>query len=187
MSIKREQLIQTAERLFYRDGYRATGIDRVIAEAGVARMTLYRHFPSKDDLVCATLQRRSEAYLGAIDRALGKAARSPGATAAAVLAAHGRWLSTSGKRGCMFMKAIGEYAGHAPRITQTASEHKLELVHRISRHVDTPTAEGRRQFATRLVLVVEGATTLSQLVTATVAMDHARSLADAWLMPAAGH
>lgn len=45
--------MNTAAALFYRDGYRATGIDRVIAESGVAKATFYKHFPSKDDLIAA--------------------------------------------------------------------------------------------------------------------------------------
>lgn len=51
----RQRLLETADRLFYQDGVRAVGIDRVIAEAGVAKMTLYTHFPSKDDLILAAL------------------------------------------------------------------------------------------------------------------------------------
>ncbi|NQD93703.1 helix-turn-helix transcriptional regulator, partial [Pseudomonas sp. CrR25] len=47
-SNKREQLLNTARELFYREGYHGTGIDRILAESGVAKMTLYKHFKSKD-------------------------------------------------------------------------------------------------------------------------------------------
>src|SRR5678810_1232020 len=57
-STKRDQLIDTALRLFAKNGYRATGIDTILAEAGVAKMTLYHHFKSKDELILAALQRR---------------------------------------------------------------------------------------------------------------------------------
>ena len=53
-SRKREQLLSTAVDLFYREGYHATGIDRILAESGVAKMTLYKHFRSKDELIMAT-------------------------------------------------------------------------------------------------------------------------------------
>src|SRR5262245_10312606 len=56
----RNRILETADRLFYRQGIRAVGIDRVIAEADVAKATLYAHFPSKDDLIVATLRRREE-------------------------------------------------------------------------------------------------------------------------------
>ncbi len=56
----RERIVQTADRLFYEEGVRAVGIDRIIAEANVAKMTLYAHFPSKDDLILAVPGHREE-------------------------------------------------------------------------------------------------------------------------------
>ncbi|AMV25242.1 DNA-binding transcriptional repressor AcrR [Gemmata sp. SH-PL17] len=55
-SAARRRFLEAADRLFYQHGVRTVGIDRVIAEAGVAKMTLYTHFPSKDDLILAVLQ-----------------------------------------------------------------------------------------------------------------------------------
>ena len=60
----RQRIVETAERLFYAEGVRAVGIDRIIAEAGVAKMSLYNHFPSKDDLILAVLQYREEKFDG---------------------------------------------------------------------------------------------------------------------------
>src|SRR3954465_7327026 len=59
----RQRILETADRLFYQDGIRAVGIDRIIAEAGVAKMSLYKHFPSKDDLILAVLQYREQSVL----------------------------------------------------------------------------------------------------------------------------
>ena len=59
---RREQLVETALTVFNRDGYHAAGIDRILAEAGVAKMTLYNHFRSKDDLILAALRRRDEGF-----------------------------------------------------------------------------------------------------------------------------
>ena len=55
MQSRRDHLIDTALRLFYTGGFTATGIDKILAEAGVAKMTLYKHFRSKDDLILAVL------------------------------------------------------------------------------------------------------------------------------------
>ncbi len=57
----RERIMMTAATLFYKEGYRAVGIDRVIAESGVAKATFYKHFPSKDDLIVAWIE-RAETY-----------------------------------------------------------------------------------------------------------------------------
>src|SRR5215471_13799961 len=76
----RRRILETADRLFYQDGLRAVGIDRIIAEAGVAKMSLYNHFPSKDDLILAVLQHREEAILEFFRAAMerhAKKAKSP--------------------------------------------------------------------------------------------------------------
>jgi AcrR family transcriptional regulator len=52
----KEKLFQTAARLFFQHGYRAVGVDTIAAESGIGKMTLYRHFPSKDDLIAAYLR-----------------------------------------------------------------------------------------------------------------------------------
>ena len=58
----RERVLETAYRLFSRHGTRAVGVDRIIAESGVAKMTLYRNFASKDELILAFLERREERW-----------------------------------------------------------------------------------------------------------------------------
>lgn len=63
----KDQILETAGKLFYERGYRAVGVDTIIAESGVAKMTLYRHFPTKDDLIAEYLQRASVAFFERID------------------------------------------------------------------------------------------------------------------------
>ena len=75
----RERVLATALALFYRDGIRATGIDRVIAEAGVTKVTFYRHFPSKDALVVAFLESRQERWMAWFRDALARHAARAGA------------------------------------------------------------------------------------------------------------
>ena len=74
----RERILVTAHALFYRDGIRATGVDRLIAESGVAKLTFYRHFPSKDDLVRAFLDYRHERWMAWLVDALGRHGARPG-------------------------------------------------------------------------------------------------------------
>src|SRR5262249_62305324 len=76
----RKRILETAARLFYQEGMRAVGIDRIIAEAGVAKMSLYKHFPSKDDLILAALKYREEGVLAFFRSAMerhGKRSKEP--------------------------------------------------------------------------------------------------------------
>lgn len=102
----RRRLLDTAKRLFYKEGIHAVGIDRIIAEAGVAKATFYNHFPSKDDLVVA--------YLEEIDR-LGRAAvaalpeQPPRKMISAIMARISKAVVAGGWRGCPFLNAAAEY------------------------------------------------------------------------------
>ena len=75
----RERILLAAHELFYRDGLRATGVDRVIAAAGVTKVTFYRHFPAKDELIRAFLAYRHERWMDWFQAALARhqAAQSP--------------------------------------------------------------------------------------------------------------
>jgi AcrR family transcriptional regulator len=181
MSAKREQLVETAERLFYREGFHATGIDRVIAEAGVARMTLYKHFSSKDELVLAVLQRRAERYWSGLTAAV-DAAQAPGRfRVLALLDAHGEWLAREGAQGCMFMKALGEYADHGPQVAAAAAANKRRLLIVLHDLVKADGLAGNAGLGEQLALLLEGATTLvhARLLTPRAAMRRARDAAEA--------
>lgn len=164
MVSKRDHLLETAERLFYQEGFHATGIDRVIAEAGVARMTLYNHFRSKDALVLAVLGRREQRYWARLNDAVERARADGASRVLAAIEAHGRWLVDDDRQGCMFMKAIGEYAGHSSDIVDAARTHKRRLLSLLEILLqedglppDTATAE-------QLAMLLEGATAFAQIL-----------------------
>jgi AcrR family transcriptional regulator len=126
-SPKRDHLIDTALRLFYRHGYHAVGVDRVIEEAGVARMTLYNHFKSKDELILAVLRRRDERFRNGFMRRVERAADTPRDRLLAVFDAMADWFASDDFSGCMFIHAAGEFGDPDNPIHRAAREHK-ELV-----------------------------------------------------------
>ena len=73
----RERILETASRLFYAHGSRGVGIDTVVAESGVAKATLYKHFPRKDGLVLAYLDKADQAWFGAPPAAARDAGNDP--------------------------------------------------------------------------------------------------------------
>ena len=116
-----QRLLEVASRLFYAEGIHAVGVDRVIAEAGVAKATLYAHFATKADLVAAYLERRSLAWVAEVEER--SAGREPG-TRSAVLAPfetlHER-ARAPGFRGCPFINAAAEYPDPGPVAEQVAA------------------------------------------------------------------
>ncbi|GAA4207731.1 TetR/AcrR family transcriptional regulator [Actinocatenispora rupis] len=123
MSEARARLLKAATELFYTEGIHAVGVDRVIAAAQVTRATMYRHFPSKDDLVVAYLTQADEAI-----RARTAAARAQDATPEDIVRAVGTHIADDiqrrGFRGCAFLNAAAEYPDPAHPV------HKAVLKHR---------------------------------------------------------
>src|SRR4051812_18758978 len=120
----RQRILETADRLFYQEGIRAVGIDRIIAEAGAAKMSLYKHFPSKDDLIVAVLKYREEAVLAffrsAMDRHAGKSKNA----LRTFFAAFKEFLESPGFRGCPFQNAAVELANPEHPGAQFVRGHK---------------------------------------------------------------
>lgn len=164
MSLKRDQLVETAERLFYREGFFATGVDRVISEAGVARMTFYKHFPSKDLLVLAVLDRRDKSYWARLTAGIEEARTAGMSLILAVFDAHAEWLEGEGKQGCLFLKALGEYAGHVSEIAEAAITHKRCLLSLMRELVQAEGLSADANLDEQLAVLLEGATAMAQIL-----------------------
>jgi AcrR family transcriptional regulator len=115
----RERLLGTADRLFYEEGVRAVGIDRVLEQSGVAKGSLYYNFGSKDDLVRTYLQNRQASWAARIDSALADAA-TPAGKILAVFDALGALFAEPGFRGCAFINAAAEAQPGSPEELATA-------------------------------------------------------------------
>ncbi|GCA50449.1 TetR/AcrR family transcriptional regulator [Sinorhizobium meliloti] len=105
-SAARRRLLDTATSLFYTEGIRAVGIDRIIAEAGVAKATFYNYFPSKDDLVLAYIEEQDRLGRAAV-AALPK--QPPRDRIAAIMGRISEAVVAGGWRGCPFLNAAAEY------------------------------------------------------------------------------
>ncbi len=123
----RERILSTAHELFYRDGIRATGVDRLIAESGVAKLTFYRHFASKDALVRAFLAYRHERWMAWFIDALGRHGARVGGGVAPLALALQEWFSQPGFRGCAFINTVAELGGSLPEVLALAHQHKADM------------------------------------------------------------
>src|SRR5258708_37367970 len=103
---KRDHLIATAFRLFYRDGYRAVGIDTILAEAKLAKMTLYHHFASKEALIVAVLEQRSSLINEKVQTLLAEAGPSPMKRFLAYFDRYDAFVSHKEFNGCPFIRSV---------------------------------------------------------------------------------
>jgi AcrR family transcriptional regulator len=121
----RDRLLSVAVELFYRNGFGAIGIDRVIAAAGVTKTTFYKHFEGKDDLMVAAVRRRDEWESQAWDRAVRKiAGDDPAAQLLALFDVMDVWFNDPDFRGCMFLNTAIEFPNPHDPVHQAAAEHK---------------------------------------------------------------
>jgi AcrR family transcriptional regulator len=121
---KREHLIEVATELFNRCGYHASGIDRVIAEAGIAKTTLYRHFKSKEDLIVAVLQRIDAQYRADMRDAVDGKTNDAKRKLLATFDVLEDWFKGRTFYGCPFMSAASEYNLRSSPVFQAAMLHK---------------------------------------------------------------
>src|SRR5262245_13531136 len=120
----RQRILETADRLFYQEGVRAVGIDRIIAEADVAKMSLYNHFRSKDDLILAVMKYREESVLEFFRLAMERHAKKAKNPLRAFFAALKDMFELPEFRGCPFQNAAVELADPAHPGAEFVRGHK---------------------------------------------------------------
>ncbi|MDR6665598.1 TetR/AcrR family transcriptional regulator [Rhizobium sp. 1399] len=174
---KRQHIIETAYTLFKRDGFHATGIDRIIAEAKVAKMTMYRHFPSKDGLIVEVLNWRTDRFKCQLDR-LSETAMTPDEKIMAVFDWHERWFDSPDFHGCLFQHALAEFGERDHAVFEAVMRQKRDLQDRIRDILAQSMPEGRAPHtAMTLFMLIEGATMLAQMGQGKEAIDNARKVA----------
>ena len=183
---RRDHLIDTALALFNRGGYHATGIDRILAESGCAKMTLYKHFKSKDDLILAALRRRDELWLGWFEEAVTRRAATARERLPAIFDALEEWFEGPDFSGCMFVKAAGEYCDRDDPIHAAAAEHQQRLFDYLRDLAAAAGVPRPAKLARELMLLAVGAIVITQVNGAVDAVAQAREAAQVLIAHALG-
>ncbi len=173
----RSRLLETAERLFYAEGIRGVGIERILAESGVGRASLYRHFPSKDDLVVAVLRERDERWR----RWLAEAVTARGDEPLAVFDALEERFAAADFRGCAFINTMVETADPKSAAHRAAAEHKTRVIAYLDGLL---TARGRTDHAAlarQFMLLMDGAIVTALRERAVAPAQQAKAVATALL------
>jgi AcrR family transcriptional regulator len=124
----RERVERAAYDLFSRRGVRAVGVDTVISEASVAKMTLYRNFDSKDELVLAFLRRREELWTkGWVRAEATRRGETPQQRLLAIFEIFDEWFREPGFEGCAFITTMLEFADRSSPVRQASVSHLAEI------------------------------------------------------------
>lgn len=176
----RERILETASELFYRQGYRSTGVNEVIRQSGVAKATFYNHFPAKDDLCLAYLDGRSEAEMDSITGQV-KSKRSPRAKFLAVMEAILPWMEANKLRGCEYLNTVAEVPDPNSPLRRRGRQH-YKWLHGLIRELAEDLLESNtkrygklnaEQLADDYMVILVGSIALSEVYHDTWPIKHA--------------
>ena len=152
----KDKLFQTAGRLFYQHGYRAIGVDTIAAESGIGKMTLYRHYPSKDDLIVAFLEQSDEDFWSHYHLSANDAPRASDKLLAFFSSLQAYVLSPD-CYGCPFLNVATEFPEPDYKGHQVALEHKQRVLARFEELARECGADRPKALANSLFLLMDGA------------------------------
>jgi AcrR family transcriptional regulator len=153
-----EKVLSTASRLFYANGVRAVGIEWIVAESGVAKTSLYRHFQTKDELVAAFLEREDLEFWQHWDGVVAAAA-NPKAELMSLLDWIGKRVSRDGYRGCPQINVAAEFADPEHPARKIRRRHKVAMLERLRDIVGRIGVARPDDTAVQLALLIDGAFT----------------------------
>jgi len=154
---KRDELVRKALQVFYRDGFHATGMDRLVVETGVSKTSMYKHFRTKEELILAVLRLRDENFRNWFVRRIEELADTPEDQLLAAFDALGEWFREDNFRGCMFIKAGAEYQDKDHPIHVQAAEHKRVLLEYFTALARKAGARNPEKLGCQFLLLKEGA------------------------------
>lgn len=173
-----EHILQTASELFYSQGIKATGVDAIVKAAGTTKMSLYKYYPSKDDLVVAHLRKSREAMLNRILAGMAARGGEPKQQLLAVFAVFDELLANAAFRGCPFINASAEFA-EADSPIQLASAEFADAFGKILADLARQAgAYDPEKLAKQLAMLISGAIVSEQMRRQSSAMATAAAAAE---------
>ncbi|MBB6673669.1 TetR/AcrR family transcriptional regulator [Cohnella nanjingensis] len=163
-SVAREQLMVTASQLFFANGFHAIGVDRIAAESGVTKMTLYKHFSSKDHLIVAILERSSEMYWTWFEKTIQGAAKPEQQMLALLQAITSQHSKSPQSSFCLYQAVAVEYPFPDHMVNQAASRHKQSVVLRLEDMCRQANLRSPEALSRQLFVLMEGFCMTARLI-----------------------
>lgn len=153
------RVLATASRLFYAHGVRAVGVERIVAESGVAKTSLYRHFHTKDDLIAAFLEREDHEFWTQWEEVTEAVAGDPMRELMSLLEWIGQRVSRGGYRGCPQINVAAEFSDPDHPARAIRARHKAEMFERLESLASRIGSRRPDDVAHQLALLIDGAFT----------------------------
>jgi len=171
----RDIILDVAEKLIYKSGIAATGMDLLVKTAGVSRKSVYRYFANKDDLIVAALKRRDERWMHWFSSEVDKAP-TPAARLLNLFTVLKGWFDSEGFRGCAFINTSGETGDPLDPVRQVAKMHKQKLLDYVTRLCVEQGVGNPDALARQLLILIDGAITVALVMGDHSAADHAQDM-----------
>jgi len=171
----REKILATAEQLIYQNGIHATGMDLLVRTSGVARKSIYRYFANKDEVAAAALNARDVRWMEWFRSECDKA-DTPQERILNMFTVLKGWFESEGYRGCAFINTAGEVGDSADPIRQIAKLHKQKILDYALELTGQLNIEHASSLARQLLLLIEGAITMSRVMGDNSAADDAKDI-----------
>jgi len=171
---KRDELVRKSLEIFYRNGFHATGMDRLVKETGISKTSMYKHFRNKDELILAVLRLRDENFRNWVYRRVEELSDTPAGKLLALFDVLEEWFSQPEFRGCMFIKASAEFQEQGHPIYVQAGEHKRILGDFFAGISTKAGARNPVELSLQLMLLAEGAIVLAMMDVNRDAARHAK-------------
>mgnify|MGYP003121605210 FL=1 len=177
-SSKREQVLKCARELFEREGFHATGVDRILEKAGVAKMTLYNNFGSKDQLIVEVLNQSSEIMIGRMKEHALAASNDSYEQILAIFRTLGDSYQDPDFCGCMFQAAVAEFPDHDSAPAQAALAHHRRLTEIFLELCTKAGLKNPEELSRKLALLSSGASCVARQTKARTPADDALCIAE---------
>lgn len=174
----KDRILQAASELFYSQGIKSTGVDAIVKAAGTTKMSLYKYFPSKDDLVLAHLRKSSAEIRAKIVTGIDNRTHDPKEKLLAVFDVLGELLSLDDFRGCPFINASAEFALDDNPVQQASAEFYDGFRDVLADIGHRALANNPEELASQLVMLIAGAIVAEQMKRDSGAMTAARRAAE---------
>ncbi|HVW52628.1 MAG TPA: TetR/AcrR family transcriptional regulator [Trinickia sp.] len=155
-------LLRAAGELFYQEGVRAVGVDAVVERAGVNKMSLYRQFSSKDELIAAYLEQANDCFFSYFDKSIDQHPGDPVRQIAQYFEDLEHRASREGYRGCPFVNVAAEFPDPSHPARQIVARNKAQLIERLRGLTSAAGADDPAALADALALLIEGVYAASQ-------------------------